>query len=109
MLWVQIPPELLTKRPRGAARSARYPVTVEIVGSNPIGDAFAMIRTARHTTSQGRLVQREDAWLATRRSGFDSPAGPLKNGRQPDTVRRAGLLNRAAHCHVGSNPTPSAT
>ena len=25
----------------------------------------------------GRLVQREDAWLATRRSGFDSPAGPL--------------------------------
>jgi hypothetical protein len=26
-------------RPRGAARSARHPVTVEIVGSNPIGDA----------------------------------------------------------------------
>ena len=25
----------------------------------------------------GRLVQREDAWPATRRSGFDSPAGPL--------------------------------
>src|SRR5262249_34202041 len=25
----------------------------------------------------GRLVQWEDAWLATRRSGFDSPAGPL--------------------------------
>ena len=29
-------------------------------------------------TKHGRLVQREDAWLATRRSGFDSPAGPLK-------------------------------
>jgi hypothetical protein len=29
----------LTTRPRGAARSARHPVTVEIVGSNPIGDA----------------------------------------------------------------------
>ena len=28
-------------------------------------------------TEHGRLVQREDAWLATRRSGFDSPAGPL--------------------------------
>jgi hypothetical protein len=26
-------------RPRGAARSARLPVTQEIVGSNPIGDA----------------------------------------------------------------------
>ena len=25
----------------------------------------------------GRLVQREDASLAPRRSGFDSPAGPL--------------------------------
>ena len=29
-----------TTRPRGAARSARHPVTVEIVGSNPIGDAL---------------------------------------------------------------------
>jgi hypothetical protein len=27
--------------------------------------------------TDGRLVQREDAWPATRRSGFDSPAGPL--------------------------------
>ena len=29
-----------TIRPRGAARSARLPVTQETVGSNPIGDAF---------------------------------------------------------------------
>ena len=29
----------MTTRPRGAARSARLPVTQEIVGSNPIGDA----------------------------------------------------------------------
>ena len=28
-------------------------------------------------TIHGLLVQREDAWLATRKSGFDSPAGPL--------------------------------
>jgi hypothetical protein len=28
-------------------------------------------------TEHGRLVQREDAWPATRRSGFDSPAGPM--------------------------------
>ena len=27
-------------RPRGAVWSARHPVTVEAVGSNPIGDAF---------------------------------------------------------------------
>ena len=28
-------------------------------------------------TEHGRLVQREDASFAPRRSGFDSPAGPL--------------------------------
>src|SRR5262245_60712608 len=28
-----------TPRPRGAVRSARHPVTVEITGSNPVGDA----------------------------------------------------------------------
>src|SRR3954449_12025577 len=37
---VQVRPGLLaSSRPRRAARSARHPVTVEIVGSNPIGDA----------------------------------------------------------------------
>ncbi len=41
MLWVRLPPELLKSiRPRGAAWSARRPVTAKIVGSNPIGDAF---------------------------------------------------------------------
>jgi hypothetical protein len=41
MPWVRIPPELLQRKlcPRGAAWSARLPVTQEIVGSNPIGDA----------------------------------------------------------------------
>ena len=41
MLWVRVPPELLEMklRPRGADWSARLPVTQEIVGSNPIGDA----------------------------------------------------------------------
>ena len=41
MLWVRIPPEPLKRKlcPRGAAWSARLPVTLEIVGSNPIGDA----------------------------------------------------------------------
>ena len=40
MLWVRVPPEPFTSRPRGAVRSARHPVTVEIVGSNPIEDAY---------------------------------------------------------------------
>ena len=40
MLWVRLPPELPERiRLRGAAWSARLPVTQEIVGSNPIGDA----------------------------------------------------------------------
>src|SRR6516162_8333306 len=39
MLWVQLPPEPDDIRPRGAVWSARHPVTVEIMGSNPIGDA----------------------------------------------------------------------
>ena len=41
MLWVRLPPEPLRtitndQWPRGAAWSARLPVTQEIVGSNPI-------------------------------------------------------------------------
>lgn len=40
-----------------------------------------------------------------------TPVAPLSlNGSQPDTVRRAGLLNRAAlkWCSLGSNPKASA-
>jgi hypothetical protein len=52
MLWVRIPPELLATEhcPRGAAWSARLPVTQEIVGSNPIGDAS----TARYANLEKR-------------------------------------------------------
>jgi hypothetical protein len=42
--FLALDPRLLTLDhfyPRGAVRSARHPVKVEIVGSNPIGDAFA--------------------------------------------------------------------
>jgi hypothetical protein len=40
MLWVRLPPELLAKQyVLAEQRSARLPVTQEIVGSNPIGDA----------------------------------------------------------------------
>ena len=52
MLWVRIPPELLKSNcPRGAAWSARLPVTQEIVGSNPIGDA------RRHGTQTGKAAK----------------------------------------------------
>jgi hypothetical protein len=40
-------------RPRGAARSARQPVTLEIVGSNPTGDA----RPARYANRQSGEAQ----------------------------------------------------
>ena len=45
MLRVRIPPEPFPSRskcPRGAARSARHPVKVETMGSNPIGGAECM-------------------------------------------------------------------
>ena len=53
MLWVRIPPELLEVKlcPRGAAWSARLPVTQEIVGSNPIGDA------RQHGTQTGKAAK----------------------------------------------------
>ena len=41
MLRVRIPPELLTHYVLVEQRSARLPVTQEIVGSNPIEDAYA--------------------------------------------------------------------
>ena len=41
-------------RPRGAARSARYPVTVEIVGSNPIGDADPLARYANWQSGEAQ-------------------------------------------------------
>jgi hypothetical protein len=38
----------------------------------------------------GRLVQRDDTWLATRKSGFDSPAGPLRGGEHLGLVPSSG-------------------
>ena len=51
--------------------------------------------------------------VCTQVIGVRFPGGPLEKeidyGRQPDTVGRAGLLNRAPRKgHVGSNPMPSA-
>ena len=56
MLRVRIPPEPSHRsRPRGAAWSARHPVTVEVAGSNPVGDAG--IRTARYANRQSGQAQ----------------------------------------------------
>ncbi len=43
-------------RPRGAVRSARHPVKVEIRGSNPLGDAFH--KTTRYAIWQRGVDQR---------------------------------------------------
>ena len=45
MLWVRVPPGPLEIRcPRGAAWSARLPVTQEIAGSNPVEGAYGAVR-----------------------------------------------------------------
>ena len=47
-----------TIRPRGAVRSARHPVKVEVVGSNPIGDAFFVgLRLNRRGSPIGRGIR----------------------------------------------------
>gem|GEM_PF-3631750 len=67
----------ITIRPRRAARSARHPVTVENVGSNPIGDALA----ARHANWQSGEAQTfadcgfdsHPCYYKTRRLGIGKP------------------------------------
>jgi hypothetical protein len=61
---VRLKPDLLS-RPRRAARSARHPVKVEIMGSNPIGGA-RLIKPARYANWQSDQAQT----LAS--CGFDS-------------------------------------
>jgi hypothetical protein len=54
MLWVRIPPELLILV-LVEQRSARLPVTQEIVGSNPIGDAY-IARYANWQSDQAQIL-----------------------------------------------------
>jgi hypothetical protein len=56
MLWVRVPPELLDDYVLVEQRSARHPVTVEIVGSNPIEDA----ETARYAI--GKAAKLKPSW-----------------------------------------------
>src|SRR2546428_13161079 len=62
MLWVQLPPEPLKKCPRGAARSARHSVTVEIVGSNPIEDAEGTLHGTQ-TRQSGQAQTLVTLWV----------------------------------------------
>ena len=75
-------------RLRGAARSARHPVTVEIVGSNPIEDAFGKLE-ARNP----KLEKKSDVLVEQR------------SARDPATVEIVGsnptgdsLLGNPKHC-----------
>ena len=59
MPWVRLPPEPLQRItndqwPRGAAWSARLPVTQEIVGSNPIEVAGRMARYANRQSGEAQ-------------------------------------------------------
>ena len=61
MLWVRLPPEPLRtitndQWPRGAAWSARLPVTQEIMGSNPIEVAWKMAWYANRQSGQAQTL-----------------------------------------------------
>ena len=80
--------------PRGAVRSARHPVTVEIVGSNPIEDAFGKLE-ARNP----KLEKKSDV-LVEQRSARDpatveivgsNPTGDFWKGDQQRHDARTGI------------------
>ena len=97
--------------PRGVARSTRHPVTVEIGGSNPLGDAF---RSRRASDRTGRSVCSVESlrvgWALASPGGRNPPAlrlwrfnsvpthfrssdrSPMRSvsAKAPKTVRRAG-------------------
>ena len=56
--------------PRGAARSARHPVTVEIVGSNPIEDAVTSRAERRESRARTKAGIDPLIWLSTLHSGL---------------------------------------
>ena len=57
MLWVRVPPgPFETDRPRGAAWSARLPVTQEIAGSNPVEGAWKKARYANRQSGQAQTL-----------------------------------------------------
>ena len=87
MLWVRVPPgPLETCCPRGAAWSARLPVTQEIAGSNPVEGAFdssgAVRKSAKRPSSNlGELRVRPPP--APLRTARDDRALASPTGRNP--------------------------
>ena len=72
MLWVRVPPgPLETRCPRGAAWSARLPVTQEIAGSNPVEGAFENSGAVRKSAKRPRPPLRGGARTLVM-CGFDS-------------------------------------
>ena len=51
-----LPTSSFPTRPRGAVRSARHPVTVEVAGSNPAGDALWKDEGGRMNECQRRFI-----------------------------------------------------
>lgn len=99
MLWVRIPPEQINDCPRGVAWSARHPVTVEIVGSNPIEDAerdavrnLAKRQSSNLCDSVGSTPTR----VTVRRAGLV--------GARPDRPHSHLRVGRALACPGGCNP-----
>lgn len=86
---------LMTTCPRGAARSARHPVTVEIVGSNPIEDAFFMTRYAIWQSNEAQIFV--ILWIRF-------PPVPLKNICVGWALARPRGCNPPASGNAGSTP-----
>ena len=87
MLWVQIPPEPLrtisnNQWPRGAAWSARLPVTQEIVGSNPIEVAWKMARYANRQSGEAQTFVTAGSTPACATFGLCSSRRPVKPSSQ---------------------------
>ena len=81
-LWVRVPPEPLTTRPRGAVRSARHPVTVEIVGSNPIEDAYRQVDAVRNLAKR-RSSYLRGLWV---RDAMKEEVPSVQNGMFASTI-----------------------
>ncbi len=87
------PGESIGFRPRGAVWSARHPVKVEVVGSNPIEDAsFDLVN--RHGTQIGKAAKLKPLWFggSTPSRANGSPVRMARSsiglGHQPFTLKR---------------------
>ena len=89
MLWVRLPPEPLRtitndQWPRGAAWSARLPVTQEIAGSNPVEVAWKMARYANRQSGEAQtFVTAGSTPACATRTTCDGWASASPTGRNP--------------------------